>query len=311
MSYEDLKKYVDEQKEAGVPNEEIRHALKEKEWAPELIDKVLKDEEEKDEPKIPTIKELLVNTWNTFTNDAARYIVSYLVSIGITLLSLVILASPIIYDVTVLKLNIQDMTGGSMAPLFISYFVISFIIIFFAATFGQLLQTYIASFKDMDIKEAMKKSWKSLPSYIWLNILVTLFLMSIAIPSLIVFGLAASNLIPKSFTFVALGTGFLLLIPMFYFAITMIFAVFAFVVHGAKGKTAIRASYNIVKNKFKWIFVRIFVLWIVLVIVNAISQIVPFIGFIINVVISPLSIIYFFKLYKSAEYQYQKRDELA
>lgn len=310
MSYEDLKKYVDEQKEAGVPNEEIRHALNKKKWAPELIDKAIGLETIIEEPKIPTIKELLINSWNTFADNASTYIISYAVALGLGFLSILILASPMIYAMGVLKLDIKDMISSHFAPVFVIYFAISLLLLMIGGMYGQLIQIYVASFKGMKIIEAMKKSWTSLPSYIWLTILVTLFLIATAIPAIILFGLVGTKLISASFKWVAIGSGVLLLVPFIYFSITMFFTSYAFIVHGARGKTAIRNSYNIVKNRFWWILGRVILLWIILAATNLVSQIVPFIGIIIGFIITPFSLIYFYKLYISAEYQYKNRENL-
>ncbi len=303
MSYDKLKAFVEEQKNAGVAESSIREALVEKGWNNELIDKaILEVFVLKIENNPLSISDLFENTWYHFRSEWFNYLIISLITIILPLIPIIIFSAPIIYDIEVLKLNPTDFISSQMLPIMAFYVFVSVIIILIFALWGNLSMIILAANEGkMRINSALKKAWEMLTGYIWINLLNFFISIILVIPSIIIISLVATKITPETLSLPLLLSAFVLSIPAIIISIMFTFASYSYVIHGSKGWTALRNSYNLIKNNFKFVFKRLIVLWLVVVAISIVLNKIPYAGSFAKILIAPLIVIYMTKLYRTTE----------
>lgn len=304
MSYEKLKKYVDEQRSVGADEANIREALEEKHWAPELIDKAFSSDktiEENDHEVLP-VKALIKRTWNSFTTQAGNYILAAVIASMLPLIPILLFALPICYDVYALHFTARDFLTTPMLPLMVIYVIVCAVLAGLAALWGNLALSLTAVHNgELKIDAALSKAWSALLGYVWVNILVGLVSFACFLPLILLISLFAFKI---SYTPLLVGTAALAFIGFIVAIIVsfmLFFSAFAYIVHGARGMTALRASNNLMKVSWKWVIPRLLLLWVMMLIASGISQLIPILNVAIQLLITPLIIIYTLTTFKNAE----------
>ena len=232
-------------------------------------------------PKLTPVYDLFESSIKIWWENLGKFIKVYLWGILFALIPLVIGGALGYLMIKVSWFN-NSLAVIPLALLIFCCFVLAlyFIIRAYIGVFLLVKKDYVGN--ELEIfKETKKYFW----SYIWLGVLTTIFVLLWTL---------------------------LLIIPGIIFSVFYSFAVYAFFFEGLKGMAAIRRSVSLVKNYWWAVFGRFIViaiaLWIFTIIIsipvyftdnksiffsfwNSIIQI-------INFLIGPISLIYFYQIYK-------------
>lgn len=298
MSYEKLKEYVEEQKLHKANESNIRFALEEKGWNKDLVEKaILEVFESKEEDNLKFLG-LLKNSWNNFTEHISRYLLIMLASVLVPFIPIIIFGAPIAYDILVFKFRLSDFLTGPFVPLIYIYTFAAFIFILVLSFWGKL-SLIIASTSngDFSVKHVLRKAWKILGGYIWIQAITFVIVAILALPSIAIIASLAGRLLPAEFTILFIGSSLIILIPSILASIMLSFAPFIFVNYGARGMTAIKSSYKLVKNNFEFVFTKQLLLILSFLVVSVILSSFYAVGEIAKIFLSPLLVIFMAKLY--------------
>lgn len=284
MSFDQLKTYVTTQRLAGVSDEHIITALREKHWHEDLITKAIATGNETPEPwgselkldtRLLSVFELIASAWNAFTAQLRNYILTTLIAMIIPLGVISIFILPIIYDVLVLHFTAADFISKAMLPIVVIHSVLGALALILVMLWGTLaLYTTVVHDGTLSPKLAFKRAWERLPGFTFVGILTTLI------------------------TLIGFAT---LIIPGIIFAVYLSFASFAYVAHGARGKAALFSSLALVHGRW-WRTLWMIIAPVVLAIIPLaiLGAILPGAGeFLGRIILTPLTMIYMFMLYQN------------
>lgn len=312
MSYEKLKEYVEEQKLQKANESNIRLALLEKGWNSDLVEKaILEVFDPKTEEDNSKFISLLKNSWNNFKNNIFEYLTITLISILAPLIPIIIFGAPIAYDVLVFKFTEADFISGPFVPLIFIYASVALIFILAFSFWGKLSIVIASTSKGkILIKSTLKKAWKILGHYVWIQVLTFIIITILAIPSLAILSSLAMKLIPGEFSILFIASAFIFLIPALLGSIMLSFAPYILIVHGARGMNAIKSSYKMIKNNFEFVFTKQLLLFLSFFLISIILSSLLVVGEIAKVFITPILVIFIAKLYFTTEklYKDQKKD---
>lgn len=250
-------------------------------------------EEKIAKPKLSPVYDLLEGAIKIWWKNLMKFIKVYLWGVLFALIPGVVLVLA-----SILLLNISQPDSIAQTPLRfvnkIDYALLLFLlltVVCFLVALYFIIRAYIGQFllvkndyvgNELNIfKETKKYFW----SYIWISILTTIFVLLWAL---------------------------LLIIPGIIFSVFYSFAVYAFFFEGLKGIAAIKRSIALVKNYWWAVFGRFVVIAIVLYVVIMFVSIPMYvvdeeslfydiwmvITQILNFIIGPVSMLYFYQIYK-------------
>jgi hypothetical protein len=284
MSFDQLKNYVSSQRLSGASDEKIAEALREKHWHEDLIAKALKESTYPPKPmpdevelgtRLLSVRELLSASWNTLTLNLSAYVLVAAATLIAPLVVMLIFLAPLIYDVSVLHFSASDFLSKNMIPVVVLHLTIG-IITFMLVSFWSSLALYIniTHAGQLSVHQSFKRAWERLPGFVLIGLLSAL----VIILGLIVF-----------------------IIPGIIFSVYLTFASLVYVVHGARGKSALLSSLTLVHGRWWKTLLRIIVPSLLAGILASIAgSILPGIGtFAAQVVITPFTMIYMYILYRN------------
>lgn len=284
MSFDQLKNYVSSQRLSGISDEKIIESLREKHWHEELITKALKEstyppKPTPDEVELGTrllgVRELLAAAWNTLSMNLSAYALVAAATLIAPLLVMAVFLAPLIYDISVLHFSASDFLSKNMIPVVVLHLAIG-VITFMLVSFWSSLALYIniTHAGQLSVHQSFKRAWERLPGFALIGVLSAF----VIILGLIVF-----------------------IIPGIIFSVYLTFASLAYVVHGARGKSALLSSLTLVHGRWWKTFLRIIVPSLLTGFLASIAgSILPGIGsFAAQVVLTPFTMIYMFILYRN------------
>lgn len=284
MSFDQLKNFVSSQRLSGVADERITELLREKHWNEELITQALAESASAPKPtpselelssRFLSVKELLIASWNTLKANFSSYVITAIATMIAPLIVFVIFLAPIVYDITVLHFTSGDFLSKSLLPIVILHSLLGLITLILVSLWGSLaLLTVVAHEGQITLAHAYKRAWERLPGFALISLLSAL----ITLLGLIVF-----------------------IIPGIIFSLYLTFASLAYVVHGARGKSALLSSVTLVHGRWWKTLWRIFVPSVIgAFIIGMAGSILPGTGsFVAQIIVTPFTIIYSFILYQN------------
>lgn len=284
MSFDQLKNYVSSQRLSGISDEKIAEALREKHWHEDLITKAIKESAFPPKPtpdeidlgaRLLGVRELLTAAWNTLSGNLSTYALCAAATLVAPLVTIGIFLAPIVYDISVLHFSLNDFLSKNMIPVVVLHLALG-IITFMLVSFWSSLALYINIIHEgqITVNQSFKRAWERLPGFVLIGILSALIILL----GLIVF-----------------------IVPGIIFSVYLTFASLAYVVHGARGKSALLSSLTLVHGRWWKTFLRILVPSLLTALLAGIANsILPGVGgFVAQVVITPFTMIYMFILYRN------------
>ncbi len=284
MSFDELKNYVSSQRLSGKNDTEIKAALDEKHWHKDLIEKALKESAIPPEPKLSeerldtrllSMSELFRAAWEALTKHLSLYVLAATTTLLAPMLALIVFLAPIIYDIRILHFTTADFFSRSMLPIVVLHAAIGILTIALIAFWSSLALYTIAVHDGMiTLRHAFARSWERLPGFAWIGVLSGI---------IVILGL------------------FVFIIPGIIFSIYLTFASLAYVVHGARGRSALLQSVTLVHGKWWRTFLMVLLpSFVTALIISFAGSILPGIGnFIAQVIVTPFMTIYALILYKN------------
>lgn len=284
MSFDQLKNYVSSQRMLGSSDEAITKSLREKHWHDELITKALTEVASAPKPgssevdlstRLLSVSELLTASWSTLSGNFITYVLSTIAMFIGPMIVFIIFIAPIIYDVAVLHFTVSDFLSKSMIPIVVLHGVLGLLTLVLVALWSKLaLYTTIVHGGRITLHQAFKRAWERLPGYTLVGVLTALVII--------------------------VGLLFFIL-PGIIFSVYLTFATLGYVVHGARGKSALLGSITLVHGRWWKTFWRILALGLIAFLVATIAaSILPGIGgMIAQIIMTPFAVIYAYILYNN------------
>jgi hypothetical protein len=211
------------------------------------------------EKELRSIEELFKDSWELFKYRFITLLSLYLLSILLPCLCLGIFIL-VAYSLSVFfPVNKNIMIAGGALVGMIPGFLVMF--------WGLAAFTCAVVDKPLGIRDALRKGWQRMGSFMWLYSLMS---------------------------FIITGGFLLLIIPGVIFTVWFIFAQFIIVSESDKGMNAILKSKEYVSEKWFDIFLRLLVIWLV---AGGIG-VIPIIGPIISIVFFPFTMIFLYLTYE-------------
>lgn len=169
---------------------------------------------------------------------------------------------------------LSSLFGGASIVVIVLFSVIAIALAILLTFWPQAALIYAVKERSrrIGIKESFVKAWHTLSSFIWVSALTSL----------------------------AIAGGFLLLIvPGFIFAVWFLFAAYILIAEGVKGSAALSKSRELVRGRWWSIFGRMILLGLVAGGIGFIIALIPIVGqLIVNLLITPFSIVFLYLLYE-------------
>ncbi|GAF97870.1 unnamed protein product, partial [marine sediment metagenome] len=139
-----------------------------------------------------------------------------------------------------------------------AYFLVLFQIAFLTAVVN----------RDIGVIESFRRAKTKVTSFLWIGILM---------PAIII------------------GGFLLLVVPGIILVVLLFFSTFILVAENVRGMNAILKSKHYVKGQFFGVLLRLFIIWLISMIVNVI----PIVGQLLSILLIPFSMIYYFLIYEN------------
>lgn len=234
--------------------------------------------------------DLIKQTWKIFKHNWKKYIflllwlyaplVVFGLLIGIVVITLLIVSPAILSSAA--KFLITDLPflpSGiwlilSIAILAAIIFYLAYLIFSFVVSFALILHTHQID-QDLSVKELFKQSYKKVYGGIWVQILAGLIILA----------------------------GYLLfIVPGIILSIKYSLALYAYLIEGKKGRSALKRSAELT-NGYCWSILRRYLIWFYLIIGRMlVIMFIPGLNFFANfitIILTPLGVIYSYNIYRN------------
>lgn len=275
---QELYDYIRHQRQAKVSDAKIKKALLDAGWSQELVSASMQanlndgqmhyvSAQPKAEKELPDVGALLSETWNSYTSKFFTYF-------GFLLLVIVIFIA--IFAAFVFGGGAISLAGGFPAMIIIG--LIGFVSAIFLQSWLQGAFIYlIDSQGKASFGEVFSRSFQRIGPIVWISVLSG---------------------------FIVLGSAIPLFIPIFFFSVITMFAMYIVILEDERGVNALLKAREYIRDRFWAVLGRIAVLMLIAIGIDIMAQLLhkeegllALLGALISIAVTPFYSLYAYKLY--------------